>query len=74
MRGRHMAHGLLWEAYGKKVKRLDPEGLTIDQQDDNLIKTLKKRYDKWCANSRGGGGGFSSRRPSFLYICIHRLA
>ena len=44
------------------------------QAEDTLIKTLKKRYDKWCANRRGGGGGFSSRRPSFLYLCIHRLA
>ena len=45
----------------------------VGQAEDNLITTLKKRYNKWCANIRGGGGGSSSRRPSFLYICIHRL-
>ena len=45
----------------------------VGQAEDNLITKLKKRYNKWSANIRGGGGGFSSRRPSFLYICIHRL-
>ena len=46
----------------------------VGQAEDNLITTLKKRYNKWCANIRGSGGGFSSGRPSFLYICINRLA
>ena len=47
----------------------------VGQAEDNLIKSLKARYNEsLCANVRGGGGGFSSERPSFLYICIHRLA
>ena len=46
----------------------------VGQAEDNLIKTLKARYDNFCANIRGGGGGCSFERPSFLYICIRRLA
>ena len=44
------------------------------QAEDTLIKTLKKRYDECCANRRGGGGSCSSRRPSFLNLCIHSQA
>ena len=42
--------------------------------EDKLIKTLKEHYNEHCVNIRGGGGGVSPKRPSFLYICTHRLA
>ena len=44
----------------------------VGQAESKLIRSLKERYGDRCANVRGGGGGASRLKPSFLYICVGR--